>query len=114
MAGALYAGRTLAQRGDRRSPSIILTEIRIYFEGHPALKSGMDTFLKEIRERGRAKRCRVLPVATRGTPIQDFVTALRKHPEAWNVLLKDSDCADDGHLTESLIRCQGWDASVNG
>lgn len=66
-------------------------EIRIYFEGDKSLKAGFDAFFGEIRERGRAKRCRVLAIATGGKPEQDFGIAMRKHPAAWNVLLRDSE-----------------------
>ena len=66
-------------------------EIRIYFEGDKSLKAGFDAFFGEIRERAGAARCKVRPIATGGTPERDFDIALRKHPEAWNILLRDSE-----------------------
>jgi hypothetical protein len=64
-------------------------EVRIYFEGDKSLKAGFDVFLREIRERANAAQYRV--VATGGTPERDFGIALRKHPAAWNILLRDSE-----------------------
>src|ERR1017187_9541073 len=68
----------------------MLREIRIYFEGDKSLKAGVDAFLQEIRERATS-HCKVWIVATGGTPERDFGIAMRKHPAAWNVLLRDSE-----------------------
>src|ERR1022692_2940269 len=68
----------------------MLREIRIYFEGDKSLKAGFDAFLQEIRERATS-HCKVWIVATGGTPERDFGIAMRKHPAAWNVLLRDSE-----------------------
>jgi len=67
------------------------SEIRIYFEGDKSLKAGFDAFLSEIRERATAAKCKLSIVATGGKPERDFGIALRKHPAAWNVLLRDSE-----------------------
>jgi uncharacterized protein DUF4276 len=66
-------------------------EIRIYFEGDNSLKPGFAEFFKEIIDAGRAKRCRVQLIATGGKPDRDFSIAGRKHPTAWNILLRDSE-----------------------
>ena len=66
-------------------------EIRIYFEGDKSLKAGFDAFLREIGERADAAQCTLRIVATGGTPERDFGIALRKHPGAWNILLRDSE-----------------------
>src|ERR1035438_6408805 len=66
-------------------------EIRIYFEGDKSLKAGFDAFLREIGERADAAQCTLRIVATGGTPERDFGIAMRKHPAAWNVLLRDSE-----------------------
>jgi hypothetical protein len=66
-------------------------EIRIYFEGDKSLKAGFDAFLREIGERAHAAQCTLRIVATGGTPEGDFGIALRKHPGAWNILLRDSE-----------------------
>jgi hypothetical protein len=67
------------------------TEIRIYFEGHKNLRRGFAVFFSEIRDRGAKNRCNVEFIATGGTPDQDFSIAMRTHPKAWNILLRDSE-----------------------
>jgi hypothetical protein len=47
--------------------------------------------LKEIKEAARSKQWEFEAVATNGTPARDYLTALKTHPRAWNVLLLDSD-----------------------
>jgi hypothetical protein len=89
-------------------------EIRIYFEGDKSLKAGFDAFFREIRERGNAVRCKVSTVATGGTPERDFDIARRKHPAAWNVLLRDSECPWNDDLSASLCAKQGWQSSNAG
>jgi hypothetical protein len=73
-------------------------EIRIYFEGDPALRPGFRRFLAELFALGRARRCRVGLIATRATAAEDFENALKSHPEAWCILLRDSEGPDDGKL----------------
>jgi len=69
----------------------MLTEIRIYFEGHKSLKSGFAAFSSEIKTRAAEKRCKVEFIAAGGTPDRDFSIAVRTHPTAWNILLRDSE-----------------------
>jgi len=88
----------------------VVTELRIYFEGDPQLKSGFHKFFSQIIDVARLKRCRVALVATNGTPAEDFRDALRTHPEAWNVLLLDSDSPCEGPLAD-LCRSKGLDSS---
>jgi len=66
-------------------------EFRIYFEGHKSLKAGFDAFFREIREKAHAAQCKVVSIATGGTPERDFAIAMRRHPAAWNILLRDSE-----------------------
>jgi Domain of unknown function (DUF4276) len=73
-------------------------EIRIYFEGDKSLKAGFDAFFREIREQAYGAKCRVSIVAKGGTPERDLSIALRKHPAAWNILLRDSE----GPLNQDL------------
>ncbi len=68
-----------------------MNEIRVYFEGAPELKEGFRRFLDELYKEAGRRRCRLDLIATRGTPVEDYRTALRTHPEAWNILLLDSD-----------------------
>ena len=69
----------------------MVNELRIYFEGDPRLRAGFHSFLKEIVEAAREKQCRLDLIATDGTPVEDFESALKSHPDAWNVLLLDSE-----------------------
>ncbi len=74
----------------------MVKELRIYFEGDEGLKRGFDTFLREIKTAARSKGWDFDTVATNGTPAKDYITALKTHSRAWNVLLLDSD--------EALVR----------
>ena len=83
----------------------MVTELRIYFEGDVRLRSGFRSFLNEVYEAARTKRCYVELVATNGTPVQDYCDGLKANPDAWNVLLLDSDGpADCTH--EELCRAK--------
>jgi hypothetical protein len=69
----------------------MVTELRIYFEGDARLRPGFRRFLDEIYGAAKTRRCRVELVATDGTPVQDYSNGLKANPQAWNVLLLDSD-----------------------
>jgi len=83
-------------------------EIRLYFEGDKSLKPGFDAFLQEIRARAGAARWKVSIIATGGNPERDFSIALRKHPEASNVLLRDSEGRYEPRLSGCLCEKHGW------
>jgi hypothetical protein len=83
-------------------------EIRIYFEGDKSLKAGFDAFFGEIRERAGAAQCKLWIVATGGTPERDFDIATRKHPAAWNILLRDSEGPWNRELSTALCAKHGW------
>jgi hypothetical protein len=91
----------------------MVTELRIYFEGDKLLKPGFHKFLNEIVNVARAQRCRLQLVATEGTPVDDYRDALKAHPNAWNVLLLDSDARIDSPL-EQLCRRKGIEPSNSG
>jgi hypothetical protein len=65
-------------------------EIRIYFEGNKALRSGFEIFFSELQTAAREARSTLELVAAK-----DGLSAYRKsertHPQAWNLLLKDSE-----------------------
>src|SRR5579862_4407857 len=65
-------------------------EIRIYFEGNKALRSGFEAFFSELRATARAAASTLKFIAARNG-LQDFRKAQRTHPEAFNILLKDSE-----------------------
>ena len=75
-------------------------EIRIYFEGggdctgqKSQLRQGFSAFLGDLVERCRERRVRwrLIACGSRGQAFQDFETALRTHPQHFNVLLVDSE-----------------------
>jgi hypothetical protein len=84
----------------------MVKELRIYYEGDEGLKPGFDRFLTEIKEAARNKQCEFVAVATNGTPAKDYVSALRAHRTAWNVLLLDSD-ETLGRSSANLLRRKG-------
>jgi hypothetical protein len=84
----------------------MVAETRIYFEGDAALREGFRVFFSEIATAlGRQPRL----VAGEATAIADFLTGLRKHPGALNILLIDSEGPDDGKLFETICQQRGID-----
>jgi hypothetical protein len=84
----------------------MVKELRIYFEGDEGLKPGFDRFLKDIKQAARSRRWEFEAIATNGTPAKDYLSALKAHRTAWNVLLLDSDGALVRSLA-SLLRRKG-------
>jgi hypothetical protein len=68
-----------------------VNEIRVYFEGDVALKPGFHALFTELREKAREKRVGLRLIAAEGTPDRDFAMARKYHPEACNLLLRDSE-----------------------
>jgi hypothetical protein len=89
----------------------MVSEIRIYYEGDRKLKEGFRTFFAALFDAARRLRCRMSLIAGHATPVEDFKDALDTRPAAWNILLKDSEGPDNGHLfstlslDRSLLRC---------
>jgi len=67
-------------------------EIRIYFEGNKTLKGGFDVFFSDLKAAAREAGSTIELVAARDGP-KDYRKATRSHPQAWNILLKDSEQA---------------------
>jgi hypothetical protein len=65
-------------------------EIRIYFEGNRALRSGFEMFLSELKAAARKARSTLEFIAARDG-LNDYRKAARTHPHAWNILLEDSE-----------------------
>ena len=86
-------------------------EIRLYFEGSPLLRPGFDAFFREVKSRAREKRCLFRPVAAEGTPVQDFIAGLKTNPDAWNVLLMDSEGPLAPNAAADLCAKYGLDQS---
>ena len=90
----------------------MVTEIRIYFEGNRDLKRGFHSFFSKLHDLARSKNCQVRWISTGGKPVPDYRDALCTHPNAWNVLLKDSDRPDSGRLFQELSRQEKLNASL--
>jgi hypothetical protein len=82
-------------------------ELRIYFEGDPALRVGMRKFFSTIADAASRKGWHFAPpVATKGRPVQAFLIALQTHPTAWNVLLLDQEDSDEAaNRKQALADC---------
>ena len=89
----------------------MVSELRIYFEGDARLRPGFHKFLSQIVQTARARQCRVDLIATGGTPVADFHAALIAHPNAFNVLVLDSDGPIDGSLAD-LYRSKKLDPKL--
>lgn len=80
----------------------MVNEIRIYAEGggdkadtKARIREGLSVFLDPIRHAAREKRIRwrVIACGGRGQAYDAFVSAVRQHPDAHNILLVDSEGA---------------------
>jgi hypothetical protein len=78
----------------------MVTEIRIYFEGDDALRPGFRRFLNQIAEKARSRKCKFNLIAANGTPAEDYRDAIGAHPDAWNILPRDSEGAIANHPSE--------------
>jgi hypothetical protein len=84
----------------------MVKELRIYYEGDKRLKPGFHQFLGDVVKAARMRGCKFQSVEANGTPVQDFRDALKIHPDAWNVLLLDSEDAQESQLRrKSLEGC---------
>src|ERR1700689_1086141 len=78
-------------------------------------RSSSDRF-EEIKKRAKERRCSFHLIAGRSGEMacRDFEIALRTHPDAWNILLRDSEGSADATLSASVCRKYGWDESHAG
>jgi hypothetical protein len=92
-------------------------EIRIYIEGggdtnntKRTLRLGLDEFFKEIHKKAKQKNIKfsIIPSGSDGSSYKNFQRALQSHPDAFNVLLVDSDTAVTTTPRQHLNR---WDFS---
>lgn len=95
-------------------------EIRVYVEGggdgkdtRRLVKKGFRAFLNGIAERGRPKGVRfdIIACGSIQSTVDDFSTALRTHPDAFNVLLVDSDGPVQSGILQHLLARGGWNLS---
>jgi len=93
------------------------TEVRIYVEGggdgresKAAVRRGFGTFLIQLRDAARDRRIRwqIVACGPRNATLDNFRTAQRTHPDAFNVLLVDAEgpvvCSPSEHLRQR----DGW------
>ena len=84
----------------------MVSEIRIYFEGHKELRRGFHAFLAEVIEGARSHRCRVQLVACKARAHHFREVANSQHPLAWNVLLIDSEGPPPNQVPDTFYMVQ--------
>lgn len=98
----------------------MVKEIRVYVEGggdgadtKARIREGFHEFLKTIVELARKKRIKFYPVAcgSRNATLDAFRTALRQHPNAFNILLVDAEGPVQSDPRKHLQERDGWDLS---
>lgn len=98
-----------------------MTEIRIFVEGgghskrtQQRLREAFDRFLTQPKDAARERRIRwrLAICGGRGQTYRDFAWALRAFPEAFNVLLVDSEAAVARRPPEHLRTHDNWDCSL--
>jgi len=96
-------------------------EIAIYFEGggdsaetKAMLRQGVSAFLKPLVDLARQRRCRwnPIPCGSRRWAFDAFVDALDKFPEAFNVLLVDSETAVTASPRTHLQQLDRWNLNA--
>ena len=95
-------------------------EIRIYVEGggdsanqKADIRRGLGEFLQELRDQARSRRIRwnIIACGTRQNAYEDFNVAQRTHPEAFNVLLVDSEGPVSSRPFEHLASRDQWNTT---
>ena len=91
--------------------------IRVYVEGggdsratKAEIRRGFGGFLRSLREAARQRRLRwdVIACGSRGPALAAFRRACDDHPDAFNVLLVDSESPVGASPTEHLRRADNW------
>jgi hypothetical protein len=89
----------------------MVEEIRIYIEGggdgkntKALLREGFSNFLKDLIQIARSKRIRwqIIICGSGNNAFNDFKNALATHPDAYNVLLVDSEAPVNKSAWEHL------------
>ena len=99
----------------------MVKEIRIYIEGggdkkdtKARIREGFSGFLKDLVQIARSKRIKwqIIICGTRNSAFNDFQNALNAHPDAFNVLLVDSEAPVKKTQTpwEHLKSRDNWDS----
>lgn len=96
-----------------------MVKIRIYIEGggddnntKRQIRQGFSNFLKELVDIARNKRIRwqIIICGSRHHAFRDFKNALESHPDAFNVLLVDSEAAVNKTPWEHLKDRDKWES----
>jgi hypothetical protein len=99
----------------------MVTAVRVYVEGggntraaRSRLREGFHGFFATLRELARQRRIRwdVIPSGSRKEAFDDFMAALRSHPDSWVVLLVDSEDAVFSQPRTHLQKRDGWDLNA--
>lgn len=53
------------------------------------------------------QRCSFALIATKGTPVRDYLKGVKSHPDALNLLLLDSDRPPESRTLEALCQAKG-------
>ncbi len=95
----------------------MVNEIHIYIEGDPQLRQGFRTFFKPLYDVAKRKNIKIETLklcGSRGDTYKAFKIALKKHPDAFIVLLVDSEGAvGKGQGSWKYLRNRdedGWDS----
>ncbi|HEX4959528.1 MAG TPA: DUF4276 family protein [Thermoanaerobaculia bacterium] len=95
----------------------MVREIRIYVEGggrgrtsRSSIRDGLSDFFSPLIRLARDRRIawKVIPSGSRTDTFASFALALSEHPQAFNVLLVDSECGVTLPRWEHLRRQDGW------
>jgi len=98
----------------------VVGEIRIYVEGggyqrsgKAAIREGLSKFLSGVREKARAHRVRwnIVACGSARNTVEDYQNALKRHRDAINFLLVDSDGPVALPAVEHLQTNGGFDVS---
>jgi len=96
----------------------MVKEIRIYWEGKGTsdsikdlLRKGMNEFLRDLRNIARSNRVRwdLIACGSRDSAYKDFAMALKTFPNAFNVLLVDSEAPVNPPPWRHLRQNSGWE-----
>lgn len=97
----------------------MVKKIRIYIEGggdgkntKALIRQGFSSFLKEIVHMVKIKKIgwQIIICGSRNNAFRDFKTALKDHPDAFNVLLVDSEAPMNKPPWEHLKFRDNWDS----
>jgi hypothetical protein len=97
----------------------MVKEIRIYIEGggddrdtKRQIRQGFSSFLKDLVQMARSKRIKwdIIVCGSRNNAFRSFQNALEDYPDAFNVLLVDSEAAVNQPFWEHLKSRDNWDS----